>query len=523
MDDQTDPATAESAPLIPPAEPTPRSRPSRTVAFSTPSVPTASRATSAQRRTPQTRAGHASGSYPTFTTGAVNPTVLAALNNRLRRRNSGGSIPTGLPPPNFPKLGPQRSSKTAQKLKLLPEPNIDEEEPEPDADEVREREVYSQFARIKDPTARRDAARLGKADRERLPRVTAYCTANRYSQDLLLRFFKGRGKKRGANPKMIDECIYSPYRYGAEGGEDSGVGLEAESAARHERRHSADLGAITRGYEPSGGEAEGVHDRSFGEFAAGSEERVGNSPDFDTAVHTPEVFAFDYGVVVVWGMTVAEEKRFLKEISRFEIEPLSPELIELEEFNFYYTREYQPRIYNDFITLRDKHSYMTKLAISHALAQSVKVRPPAPSQSTRMKLANAGAQTSLFEELMASTIETCKEIPNQISLTGKVLLPRSQINMQIGELFSLRIDIHLNGSVLDTPEVFWVEPHLEPVYQAVRSYLEMDQRVSVLTDRLDVIADLLAVLKDLLSHGHGEKLEWIGELWMGSPVCVREC
>ncbi len=84
--------------------------------------------------------------------------------------------------------------------------------------------------------------------------------------------------------------------------------------------------------------------------------------------------------------------------------------------------------------------------------------------------------------------------------------------MQIGELFILRINIHLNGSVLDTPELFWVEPQLEPVYQAVRSYLEMDQRVSLLTERLDVIADLLAVLKDQLSHGHGEMLEWIGEL-----------
>jgi uncharacterized Rmd1/YagE family protein len=82
--------------------------------------------------------------------------------------------------------------------------------------------------------------------------------------------------------------------------------------------------------------------------------------------------------------------------------------------------------------------------------------------------------------------------------------------MQIGELFILRINIHLNGSVLDTPELFWVEPQLEPVYQAVRSYLEMDQRVSLLTERLDVISDLLAVLKDQLSHGHGEMLEWIG-------------
>lgn len=128
----------------------------------------------------------------------------------------------------------------------------------------------------------------------------------------------------------------------------------------------------------------------------------------------------------------------------------------------------------------------------------------------RPTLTNPEIQTSLFEELIASTIDTCKDIPTQLALTGKIALSRSQINMQIGELFILRISIHLNGSVLDTPELFWVEPQLEPVYQAVRSYLEMDQRVGLLTERLDVIADLLAVLKDQLSHGHGEKLEWIG-------------
>jgi uncharacterized Rmd1/YagE family protein len=122
--------------------------------------------------------------------------------------------------------------------------------------------------------------------------------------------------------------------------------------------------------------------------------------------------------------------------------------------------------------------------------------------------------------LIASTVDTCKDIPTQIATTGKIALRRSQINMQIGELFILRINIHLNGSVLDTPELFWVEPQLEPVYQAVRSYLEMDQRVGLLTERLDVIADLLAVLKGELSHGHDEKLEWIGTFSVQCP-CYR--
>jgi uncharacterized Rmd1/YagE family protein len=66
--------------------------------------------------------------------------------------------------------------------------------------------------------------------------------------------------------------------------------------------------------------------------------------------------------------------------------------------------------------------------------------------------------------------------------------------------------------VLDSPELMWAEPHLEPVYAAVRSYLEIGQRVELLTERLDVIADLLAVLREQGSRRHGEVLEWIGML-----------
>lgn len=432
--------------------------------------------------------------------------MLSALNSKLRRRNSHGAplVPPSLP---VPKIGPQRTSKNAQKLKLLPNPDFGDDGP----DEESGRDVYSQYTRIKDPTARRDAARLGKADRDRLPRVTAYCTSNNYQMDGLMRFLKGRGKTKGANPKLYDECIYTPYSYGRHLDKMSDrvtqvqsrpvsmrerrfsdSAIEVEDNMQHRREELIDLqsagGDITlsNGFETtSHRELPEVVERS-GESSRLNEETA----DFDTQVHIPEIFLFDYGVVVIWGMSLAHEQRFLKELAKFENEKLAADDVEAECFNFYYTREYQARIYNDFITLREKGNYMTKLAISHALAQSVK--------------------TSLFEELVDNTIEVCKDIPTQIALTGKIALTRKEINMQIGELFILRISIHLNGSVLDTPELFWVEPHLEPVYQAVRSYLEMDQRVGLLTERLDVIADLLAVLKDQLSHGHGEKLEWIG-------------
>jgi len=416
------------------------------------------------------------------------------------------------------KIGPQRTTKNAQKLKLLPNPDPGDDGP----DEESGRDVYSQFTRIKDPTARRDAARLGKADRDKLPRVTAYCTASSYRLEGLMRYLKGKGKTRGTNPKQFDECIYSPFSYGRSRPtpeqNDSGEAEHAEHAeqaivddqdsefqATRERRYSdsaleveenkhqrredlIDLSTSAGDTTLDNGESS-IPNHTLSNIEQDQPTTV-SSLDFDTTVQTPEVFLFDYGTVVIWGMTLQQEERFLKEISKFESEKLSADDVQTENFNFYYTREYQARIYNDFISLREKKNYMTKLAISHALAQSVK--------------------TSLFEDLLITTITLTSPLPAEIALTGSISLNRRQIHQQIGQLFILRINIHLQGSVLDSPELMWAEPSLEPVYAAVRSYLEMDQRVGLLTERLSVIGDLLAVLKDQVGTKHGEYLEWIG-------------
>ncbi|KAF2836817.1 DUF155-domain-containing protein [Patellaria atrata CBS 101060] len=431
-------------------------------------------------------------------------TGLSALNSKLLRRNSVGGAPSSTLPP-LPKIGPQRTTRTAQKLKLLPSPEYGDDGPEEDSG----RDVYAQFTRIKDPTSRRDAARLGKEDRARLPRVTAYCTASSYRMDDLMRYLKGKAKTRASAPKLFDECIYTPYRY-PKTDKDKNAQLTAEIHAHAHARPQDSLGLMLqpeRRYSDSALEETHLEHRKnsmidmhnqAGDISLDTGEgsiiprspdgvrrmsdSVPDSLDFDTEVHIPEIFVFDYGVCVLWGLTLQQEQRFLKEIAKFEIEKLAKDDVQTEDFNFYYTREYQARIYNDFISLKEKKNYMTKLAISHALAQSVK--------------------TSLYEDLVSNTIEVTKEIPSQIAVTGKVNLTRREINMQIGELFILRINIHLQGSVLDAPELMWSEPQLEPVYSAVRKYLEMDQRVTLLTERLDVIADLLSVLKDQLTHSH---------------------
>ncbi|KAL1955865.1 hypothetical protein VTO42DRAFT_8023 [Malbranchea cinnamomea] len=537
----------EASPLLGSARATttslPESRPARTVTFDPNIKPNPSSGPSSYSRLASSR--HAS--LPAIQSGSSGQPVLAALNSKLRRRHSQEApYRTGSNTvPAQSKIGPQRTSKNTQKLKLLPNPVTGEE------DELTEEEVptdvYSQIKRIKEPTARRDAARLGKADRDRLPRVTAYCTAGSYRLDGVMRYLKARAADRGANPKLFDECVYSPYNYDHKeklrklqeqqqhlreeqlkyGGQDdlpnqiqqpmavnqlerrfSDSELEVDNNKKQQRQSLIELNS---GADPDAQEGQHGHqttlvsdDRTQSTarlLSPGSTTPPAQADlDFNTTIDTPEIFLFDYGTVVIWGMTPKQEAQFLHEVSKFADSVLSAEDMQVENFNFYYTRDYQARIYNDFISLRDPKSYMTKLAISHALSQSVK--------------------TSLFEDLVSETIAATSPLPAQIAQTGSVNLTRRQINMQIGELFILRINIHLQGSVLDSPELMWSEPQLDPVYQAVRSYLEMDQRVGLLTERLEVIADLLAVLKDQLSHRHGEYLEWIVIILIAAEIVI---
>ncbi|KAI9004304.1 hypothetical protein CLU79DRAFT_782867 [Phycomyces nitens] len=332
---------------------------------------------------------------------------------------------------------PNRTTKISQKLKLFPDDDDQVLMPDDiDAD------VYTQLAQIPHGSARIEAERLSKINRDELSRVTAYCTASAYRMDDLTKYLQGKKRLNGAAPKRFDECVYTPY-------------------------------ALKFPISPP-------------------KENAPN--DVSTAVNSlPEMFLFDYGVVVFWGMTLQEEQRVLKELEPFEDEKLESDDVETEAFNYHYNEYYQPRIYNDIITLRHPSNYLVKLTIAHAIAQSVKM--------------------TLFERLIDDTINETKYIPQVMAESGTIQMSRTAITKKIGQLFIMRINVNLVSNILDTPEIFWSEPALEPLYSAIRSYLEISQRVELLNQRVEVISDLLEMLKDHLNSSHGEHLEWI-VIWL---------
>ena len=222
-------------------------------------------------------------------------------------------------------------------------------------------------------------------------------------------------------------------------------------------------------------------------------QRLGSTQLFRDVIHIQikedkhvkgDIFYFSYGSVVCWGFSEEEEKEILQTIKEFEKESLAK--IELDEFTFLYSDAI--KIEEDEIFLHNK-STLTKLAISHGIAQSVKL--------------------STFEELIQKTIDHTKTLPLDLARNGKISLSRNAISKKMGEIFIERNFINLHSEILDIPEFFWDYPELEPFYRRTAHYLDVTKRVEVLNKRLNVIHELFEILSSQLNHQHSSRLETI--------------
>lgn len=196
-----------------------------------------------------------------------------------------------------------------------------------------------------------------------------------------------------------------------------------------------------------------------------------------------DLFFFSYGSLVCWNANKEQGYQFLEMATIFEQE--HGEEIETDEFT--YVQGETSKIFDDEITLPNFDT-LTKLAVSHGIAQSVKL--------------------GTFEIAIQKIFNHTKQIPEDLAKLGSISLSRRQIRRQMGELFLKRSTINLHLDVLDTPEFFWYYPELEPYYHLIANYLDVKTRVEVLNQRLDVIHELFNMLGNELNHQHSSRLEW---------------
>lgn len=477
---------------------------------------------------------------------------------------------------------PARSSKTTEKLVLLPETGEpggdgDEEEDEededaapPDDEELRRRREGGRRGGGGGAGGRSTAERLTKTQRiadAQLARVTAYCTAQSYKLRTTAEFVRDQ---HGAKTKLYDDCLYCVYQLPLMGGNDGyrvrsspviknpgGRSVLDEQIEANERRqyregwHEESDEYSVRGVESSssyrnpddstqdneqaiddGAPTDNVREmaeawarkRDEGRRASNGSiglsypsPSAGISSDAETVA---ELFIFSYGVAVFWNFTSSQEKDLLADMTfsastsmgrnaahaqhlsqkaaalappsllPLMTKPLDEGDFETEDLHFQYDDQIEKaRIYNDMITLRTS-DHMVKLAMSHAVAQSTKL--------------------SFFEERMQRSMSEAQHVPRELALKGKLGLTRQEITSLVGRLFESRVSVNLSSNMLDTPNFFWdSEPNLDPLYQGMREYLEIQPRIKVLNERCQVFLDLAEILSESIAESKMTRITWI--------------
>ena len=201
--------------------------------------------------------------------------------------------------------------------------------------------------------------------------------------------------------------------------------------------------------------------------------------------HGGEVIIFDYGVLVFWNVPDSGHDTLLFLLNEFANQPVKEKI----DDEFTYTANANSlSLKNDHISLSDT-SVMTRLAISHAIAQSTKL--------------------AQYENSVQRTIASTEYIPEAIAKTGKSGLRRRKLARLRGQLYLTKSDVTLHFDLLDVPDFFWENPELQPYYSMVADYLEIKPRIDVLIKKLETIQDLLTMIADEQNHAHSSMLEWI--------------
>jgi len=282
----------------------------------------------------------------------------------------------GVPLAGGPQHMPARTSKTSEKLVLLPETTEEDDGQEKEAgfggvddDETRPPSDEALRAR-RQGGGKSDAERLPKSQRmadARLARVTAYCTAQAYRLKGAAQFVR---EQHGAKTKLYDDCLYCVYQLPLLGGSEGfrvrsspvvrnpgGRSVLEEQIEANERREyragwheesteyavpaneenayatPPDEESVTRQREESDvvslqnhrevgqarrwsdGNSEEHHDhgrRESGDSLTYPSPQPAISPDAYTVA---ELFIFSYGVAVFWNFTPNQEKDVLADLT----------------------------------------------------------------------------------------------------------------------------------------------------------------------------------------------------------------
>lgn len=402
---------------------------------------------------------------------------------------------------------PARSSKTSEKLVLLPETSeeADENGFEDEDDGAPPRDDELRKRRVPAAGGKSEAERLPKSQRiadPQLARVTAYCTAQSYRLRTTAAFVR---QQHGAKTKLYDDCLYCVYQLPLLGGSDGyrvrsspvikhpggRSVLDEQIEANERRQYREGWGEESEEYSVRGNsspyhaspppeasvmegerhEAESNRMREIAdawaeERAAGRRESVSDESTFDFPspahsagispnAHTvAELFIFSYGVAVLWNFTPNQERDLLADLTFSSASAMPPVGRSIPR---HFSQKAaalappsalplmtRPLDEGDFETEEFHFQYDDQADKPRIYNDMITLRTS--DHFIKLAMSHAVGQStklSYFEERMQKTMESAQYVPRQLALEGRLGMDRKEIVSLVGKLFEGRVDVNL--------------------------------------------------------------------------------
>ncbi|MBW0491604.1 hypothetical protein O181_031319 [Austropuccinia psidii MF-1] len=243
-----------------------------------------------------------------------------------------------------------------------------------------------------------------------------------------------------------------------------------------------------------------------------------------------EIFVFESGSFVGWGLSSQVAEVFFKEVIRSESSAKrlerNPSRIPEKETIDYLKSNTGPMFAVDadqivvgpIVGRTSLPTIPTRTLLSPFLNASItspKVQPTHdPLLLSKLAVSSAlvrACRLSRYEAQLDEFLSKVEHVPQMLKSGNDSPLNKSEIVARYGELLELRQGLSLNEeNLLDLPEWFWEDTGAEELhFKKILKEFDFERRLRVLNDKLGMAIELQGRLFEFVNSKYSHRLEWV--------------
>lgn len=114
-----------------------------------------------------------------------------------------------------------------------------------------------------------------------------------------------------------------------------------------------------------------------------------------------------------------------------------------------------------------------------------------------------------LEEVLELYVAITRKNSETMSHGKQVEASEADILKLTGQLFLLRGKLNLYLELIETPDIYWLEPSLEKIYDLVSKRLDIALRIAIMNRKLDYVTEEQRALLSVMNEKKSTRLEWI--------------